>query len=130
MPNRVADRPRSAPQILILTSIAANTPYDVGGNYAFSFHSFISMSTGILLLVVVGRSVALFQQYGGVAGLFLFLPTGLFTISFTILFGLTALYGTSSGDLHGRPDLVLACSTSLAAVIISLAYGNERQQQQ
>lgn len=116
----------AASQILVLTSISANTPYDIGGAYAFSFHRFIAMAVSVLLLVVVGRALALFGRYGSSTGLFLFLPVCIFTISFSILFGLTALYGTSSGALHGRQTLVLLCSSSLAATILVFAYGNER----
>lgn len=113
-------------QILVLMSIAANTPYDVGGAEAFRFHSFISMSTGILIAWLVGRVAALMVEHGGTIGLLMLLPVIAFTVSFVMLFGLTALYGTSAGALHGRPVILLFCVAQLTAGIIAFSFGHER----
>lgn len=105
--------------------MAATTPYDVGGALALQYHSFISMITGICVAIIVGRTLSLLKQHGGFWGLLLFLPTAAFTVSFVMLFGLTSLYSTTDGALHGRPRVLVACAACLASAFIVLAFGNE-----
>ena len=111
--------------VLVLTSIPANTPYDVGGSYAVQLHTWISLWTGALVAETTGRTLAMLKAHGSILDMLFMLPPWCFAFSFAVLFGLGSLYA-SSGALRGLSIQPLLCSTVLALFILVGTYHVQR----
>ena len=110
-------------RVLVLMSISANTPYDIGGVFAVQFHTFISIGSGLLVAITTGRTAGMMDRLAGIEALLLFSIVAVFALSFSVLFGLGSLYG-STGALRNQPTDVALCATCFTwfAVVVGFCH--------
>ena len=111
-------------RVLILLSITANTPYDIGGVFAVQFHTFVSIGAGILVAIITGRTAGMMDRVGGIESLVMFSAAGIFALSFSVLFGLGSMYG-STGALRDHPNDSALCAIVGTSLFATLGYGYE-----
>lgn len=102
----------SSYDILLLTAINNVVPFDFGGALTFEFNTECTAMITLMMLYAMGRNMA--YMWSITSNVTLLLLHGIllcFVISYSILFGVGALY-TTSGALRNLPHVAFVCAAT------------------
>lgn len=109
-------------EVLVLVTMAVNTPYNIGGSLASTFHDGMQIGIAFVLCIISGRDTSyLLLPPVPVSIVVATVAVNAFVISFCTLFGMSVVFGLS-GALENRPTVALHCSAVFSYFWFVIAY--------
>ena len=113
---------RTTTEFLLLSTVLANTPYDIAGVLSENFSSGLGIALSVTMVTISGRDTAwmLLLAKRRVARVLGAVLISSYIIFFNVIFGCTLF--AESGALRNRPELARLCTVAFLVEIFAVSF--------
>ena len=113
---------RTTTEFLLLSTVLANTPYDIAGVLSENFSSGLGVALSVTMVTISGRDTAwmLLLAKRRVARVLGAVLISSYIVGFSVIFGCTLF--AESGALRNRPELARLCTVAFLVEIFAVSF--------